>query len=396
MRQMILATVVVLQCVIGSIGTAAEYMTLIKAPVGAIGIVPQAISDDGSTVVGALLYPPSQPSLGHDPQFEAFRWTRETGVIPLGMLSDNPDSHAFAVSADGSVVVGFSGHAFVQSPRQAFRWTEAAGMVGLDQLPGGNSVAVANGVSGDGTTIVGYSSSSTGVVPVQWLSDQTVIELKGVLGASYLGQAYDVTPDGSVVVGYGSQAFRWTQETGYVVLPGLAPPLATLPRAEHVSADGTVVIGTEYSGSGSDPQGFRWSAADGTIALETSAQFENSFAYGVDHDGSTIVGRVDIGRPEDPNHDVQAFIWDSANGMRLLKSALQMDYGLHLDGWRLGFASDITPDGESIVGYGTDPSGQEGVWIIRVPEPSGIVLFAISSLIALPCMRRMTRRPCAV
>ena len=44
-------------------------------------------------------------------------------------------SYADGVSADGSVVVGRDANA---DGDQAFRWTEAGGMVGLGDLPGGN------------------------------------------------------------------------------------------------------------------------------------------------------------------------------------------------------------------------------------------------------------------
>ena len=45
------------------------------------------------------------------------------------------DSSALDVSADGSVVVGVSD--FGSGP-EPFRWTEAEGMVGLGDLPGGD------------------------------------------------------------------------------------------------------------------------------------------------------------------------------------------------------------------------------------------------------------------
>src|SRR5262245_25705618 len=53
-------------------------------------------------------------------------------------------SSALDVSADGSVVVGVSD--FGSGP-EAFRWTEAGGMVGLGDLPGGDFWSLAWGVS---------------------------------------------------------------------------------------------------------------------------------------------------------------------------------------------------------------------------------------------------------
>ncbi|MFN7019562.1 MAG: HAF repeat-containing protein, partial [Fimbriimonadales bacterium] len=44
------------------------------------------------------------------------------------------ESVARGVSADGSVVVGFTGHMY--TPNRAFRWTQDGGMQDLGTLPG--------------------------------------------------------------------------------------------------------------------------------------------------------------------------------------------------------------------------------------------------------------------
>ena len=64
--------------------------------------------------------------MGEGPTYAAF--------IPLGDLPGGLSlSDARGVSADGSVVVGTSVSA---SGFEAFRWTQAGGMVGLGFLPG--------------------------------------------------------------------------------------------------------------------------------------------------------------------------------------------------------------------------------------------------------------------
>ena len=114
---------------------------------GNLGFYPystaSAVSSDGMVIVGY-----SYSASGR----EAFRWTALEGMKPLGDLSGGPfDSIANAVSADGSVVVGQS---LVGPNWQAFRWTQSEGMVSIGTLPGGGD-AGANGVSGDGSLIVG-------------------------------------------------------------------------------------------------------------------------------------------------------------------------------------------------------------------------------------------------
>ncbi|HSJ98753.1 MAG TPA: hypothetical protein VLC53_16880, partial [Myxococcota bacterium] len=54
----------------------------------------------------------------------------------LGNLPGGNWSSAADVSSDGSVVVGWS---MVAGAKEAFRWTAAEGMVGLGDLPGGDS-----------------------------------------------------------------------------------------------------------------------------------------------------------------------------------------------------------------------------------------------------------------
>ena len=54
-------------------------------------------------------------------------------MVGLGGLGGSRDSHACGVSADGSTVVGYASSAI--GP-EAFRWTAAAGMVGLGDFPG--------------------------------------------------------------------------------------------------------------------------------------------------------------------------------------------------------------------------------------------------------------------
>lgn len=72
-----------------------------------------------------------------------------------------------------------------------------------------------------------------------------------------------------------------------------------------------------------------------------------SEAYSVSADGSVVVGVSGN----------EAFIWDSANGMRSLQTVLTSDFGLDLAGWHLRGATGISADGQTIVGYGNNPSG---------------------------------------
>src|SRR5262249_32636008 len=132
-----------------------------------------ALSGDGTTVVGWG----SSATEGT----RAFRWSGPGTYQSLGVLPGYERSSANGVSGDGSVVVGASLAGSGDIFRLAFRWTSAGGMQPLGVTPG-SSISEANALSRDGQVIVGVSTSP----------------------ASDVGDA-----------------FRWTASTGMQALPGL-------------------------------------------------------------------------------------------------------------------------------------------------------------------------------
>jgi predicted hydrolase (HD superfamily) len=56
--------------------------------------------------------------------------------------------------------------------------------------------------------------------------------------------------------------------------------------------------------------------------------------------------------------------------MRNLQNVLVSDYGLDLTGWTLEAATDISPNGRTIVGNGTNPNGDLEAWIAIIPGPA--------------------------
>jgi probable HAF family extracellular repeat protein len=144
-----------------------------------------AVSANGSVVVGGARNTSNEN--------RAFRWT-SAGMVDLGTLGGNY-SAAYAVSANGSVVVGYANNASNQG--RAFRWT-SAGMVDLGTLGGNDSYARA--VSADGSVVVGhaYNASNQGRA-FRWTSAEGMTDL-GTLGGNY-SNAYAVSANGAVVVG---------------------------------------------------------------------------------------------------------------------------------------------------------------------------------------------------
>ncbi|MFN9671471.1 MAG: hypothetical protein ACK552_02380, partial [Microcystis sp.] len=151
----ILANCISLGIGLGAIGVAfpaqaASFQGLGDLPGGSFSSEAYGVSANGSVVVGY-----SSSSAGS----QAFRWTQGTGMVGLGdLLGGGFFSRSRGVSADGSVVVGEgNSSAGAIGGNEAFRWTQATGMVGLGDLPGGRFKSSANGVSADGSVVVGYS-----------------------------------------------------------------------------------------------------------------------------------------------------------------------------------------------------------------------------------------------
>lgn len=192
---------------------------------------PWDLSSDGSTVVGLRTGPPES----------AFVWDEVGGARSLGDLLGGGGAMAYAVSADGSRVVG---SAKSSTGSEAFVWDAIDGMRGLGVLPGGelDPASVATGISADGMIVVGGSSTA-------------------------LGQ---------------QEAFIWDAEYGMRGLGDLPNSFGTfLSYATDVSADGSIVVGFGLSNGGFTP--FVWDAVHGMRQLDVLLT-----TMGVDLDGWTL------------------------------------------------------------------------------------------------------------
>jgi probable HAF family extracellular repeat protein len=297
---------------------------------------------------------------------------RGLGHLPGGIYY----SQAYRVSAYGNAVVGYSDSA---SGIEAFIWTEANGMVGLGTLPSYEFGSMAFGVSCDGSFIAGMSFVNGSLtVPCRWSGPNNIRRLGQ--GGEY-GYAFGISADGSTVVGTTNGAFRWTEATGMQSL-GYLPEKKWDAEAWGVSANGYVIVGTCY-GKANRYEAFRWTEATGMVGLG-SLQDGNSIAYDVSEDGLVVVGWSDgqafiwteaegmrgIGNGEawgvsgDGTVVVGAdFIWDANHGMQNPKNVLENAYGLDLTGWQLGYEVDISADGKTLAGTGTDPNGNTQAWV---------------------------------
>jgi probable HAF family extracellular repeat protein len=315
------------------------------------------VSGDGGVVAG----------LGSAAPRSAFRWTEAGGIEDLGSLGGTFfRSDAWDVSEDGATVVGSS---LGPDGVEAYVWTEAGGMVGLGDLPGGDFSSSALGISADGSVVVGAAAGLQNFEAFRWTQATGMVGLGDLPGGIASSQADGVSADGAVVVGYGSspegfEAFRWTEADGMVGLGDL-PGGFFSSDATAASADGSVVVGFSRSAEGFEA--FRWTEAEGMVGLgDLPGGSFSSKAHGVSADGSVIVGEGSQGPGGGATPGTTAVVWTAADGPRSLKEILEVDFGLDLGDWHLVQALDVSGDGRSIVGWGTNPDGLDEAWLARL------------------------------
>ena len=335
-----------------------------------------AVSDDGSTVVG---HSGNGIGGGTSTNGEAFRWTSSEGMVGLGDLPNGlPLSGAFCVSAEGSVIGGGSNSTDGSNgnAKEAFRWTESTGMVGLGYLTDGSHESTILGMSGDGSILAGWGSGQ----PFYWTESTGMVHIGNLGGDAH---AKDISSNGNVIVGNsqspsGSQVFHWTQTNGMVGIGDLSGGIFE-SIANGTNSDGSVIVGMGNSSLGLEA--FRWTEAEGMIGLgDLSGGAFCSNAWDVSADGSIIVGEGTTSTTALGN---EAFIWDASNGMQNLRDVLINDCGLDLTGWTLATATGISADGLTIVGFGSNPDGYTEAWIAEIPEPATISLMAVGALTML-------------
>jgi uncharacterized membrane protein len=212
------------------------------------------LSGDGEILVG-LYWRPGQPG----GSAHASGWTPNTRVVDLG--GNGHSSRANATNADGSVTVGWAERS--DGTWQPTVWTSS----GLHTLTPTEAFCEADGVTPDGTTIVGstYDLAMNEFFAAAWdwngvtWTERVLGQLPGTSPSGYV-VGNGITADGKLVVGYNrfffgsSTGFLWTEETGMIdVVNFLTENGVTLPpnydvlSLSAVSDDGKVIVGNGQS-----------------------------------------------------------------------------------------------------------------------------------------------------
>jgi hypothetical protein len=327
----------------GAVWSEASGMTPIGAP--QYGFATVALSDDGSTVVGTIGV--DTPELGlHE---EAAIWRGGDTWQPLGGLPGafpcgTNYTTAFDVSGDGSKVVGLAWIGAACENAHGFEWTEAGGMADLGAIVDGRA-SRANGISADGSTIVGWNDQQTG----------------GRAGAFWAG-------------GNGP---RWFKGEGARIFAG---------EAQGVSSDGAYIAGGNYN----DParpnsyvEPWLWSEATGVVPLGMVKGLRGDvidgqhYATDVSDDGRVVVGQDTLFI----TGEQLAWIWTSGHGIELLgdfvrrtgdaaaRAAVcpgQLSAVQPCGGWKLWNVAAVSNDGTMLVGTGVNPQGLFEAFMVKI------------------------------
>ena len=387
------------------------------APGGGSWSKAYAVSPDGRFVVGAT-------EVDTDKN-EAFRW--ENGALEtLGRVAElqvscilatcdlgvvlTDSSSAFAVSSNGSVVGS------VCTPDTPFYLDlgpqcAAARFVGSTPVPLQPELhlleglydwyrGVATGLSADGSVVYGdyrlWEFSPYGDLGDQyggifrWQDSVPTVLVSGGLVSSSLPSDVRVSPDGGAYTYRTMSAATWPNVVVYTVLHRLGEDTELgLDWASSVSELGLVVVGQSSS------QAARWHGGSVTLLGDLPGGDEVSWALAVSDAGHVIAGwgKTIAGQ--------EAFLWTAESGMQRLADVLT-DHGLDLSGWTLEQASGLSASGRTVVGWGTNPSGDTEGFVATLPArviptpalgPFGLALLAATLIAAASAaVRRGQRR----
>jgi uncharacterized membrane protein len=283
---------------------------------------------------------------------------------PVGEIGDdNASMGSLGVSGDGTTVIGYRLLKSEVYQFDSLRWTAADGVQPLTTLSGADN-AYAYAVSTDGSVIVGQGmtvSGNSGIFSaVRWTPNG--IESLGSLGGQDYSVAWAVSGDGKTVVGDSEAApipgntdpifpFIWTEAGGMSSLP--LPAAAVYGEALGVSIDASTIVGC-YASELSPPHPIYWRAG----MYHELPQVDGAtglVAEKVNADGSFIVGAASFS-----DHSTNAVRWSLSEGI--------VENLGNFGPWDITFrgysaAKGISGDGEVVVGYSPDENGHQAtVW----------------------------------
>lgn len=208
------------------------------------------VSGDGRLIVGA-----------DNNQHRGFRWSSATGYLPTGLQL------ALDVNRAGNAITG----------APVGRWLNGV-LTPIPLLPGATS-GYGYGISDDGGSVCGTMTGGGIDRAFVWTASAGVVAIQDASGTP-MSAASAISGDGSVVVGWGPTAsgmFVWTWGRGVQdlseVIDGPIPSGLEVPRLRDISGNGRVAVGGDV-----------YRAFVATISVHCTADFDGDGVPGSDAD----------------------------------------------------------------------------------------------------------------
>lgn len=309
----------------------------------------------------------------------AGRWTPGEGMQPLPLLSDTPNAqdNPFNASISGRDVTN-DGTRIIYTSHTTAGNVLAVGIADFDggnvlnltALPNGDKLTTATQLSDDGNTAFGYrlgGVSGFASIGAVWTATGGVEALVPPDGFAEVHPALKaISADGSVSVGMVAntdvngvyldlQAYRWTASGGVQGLGYL--PGDDRSEAYAVTPDGTTILGSSYSSSGTSTL-VLWSETGGMTELNSpQIPFYSTLTGGggISADGQLIMVSGYIQRLDYPFY----FAIDDL--------LVEAGAGSAIEGWSSFSVNGLSGDGNTVWGQATNPAGRPEGFIATFP-----------------------------
>jgi uncharacterized membrane protein len=300
------------------------------------------LSADGTTIVGESSLFGSGPATQR-----AVVWRNGLPPQDLGTLPGDFAGRAVAANANGSVVIGLSEYYAGSGQLRGFRWNASSGMTELFGVGAGVRMLPSD-ISDSGSVIVGAAGGVACIVEIAPAGSDALA--LGVLPGMLFSSAEGVSGDGETVVGssssyFSSRPFVWTAKSGMAELPG---PSGSV-RANDVSNGGRTIVGDRSTSS--ETLAVAWGEGIGFVDLNSYLDAEGVSregdsllsATGVSHDGRTIVGYTLDGKAfRIRNFNAPPAVEGDIDGDGAVDAE---DLSILLANWGGGGAADLNGDG---------------------------------------------------
>ena len=358
-RHALLALAAAAACTAGALAGAPTLVPYSFTPLGFLsgGFVSQAagVSPNGQIVVG---------SSGSFAGNEAFAWRPGTGMVTVWPVPVGNESSAFAVT-DTGIIAGAQGLSGAErasrSPRAPF---SIAG-----------SASEATDLSADGETFVGRINGPLAFTSAPFYFNSTAGLVNLPLGTAAQGAATSTNNTAQFTAGWRSGTnnsirtpalWERTSSTPLAFTATTLPisALASSAEANCVSGDGSVIVGTETSPSGT--RGVRWTRPNGggsiiAVNLPSLGGFGSS-ALAVSADASVTVGVA-----QRTNGGSAAAFWRFGQTVDL-----QALLGtLVPTGWNVDAITDVSANGTVVVGFARDNANRIQAYRATITRPCG-------------------------